>query len=129
MSYDTKDLKTDRSKEKPTPQRWNQIINDYEVDATGIDFQNGFATGTVSVGATAVELMAWASALTSRRKIMLHIIGNDTVYVGPANTVTTTDGFPLLPGKTYEFIFNPMIVVSIFAIAASAQTVRVLEVN
>lgn len=122
--------------EYPVPQYVNKAGNAFEVwrgiGGAGLVLPSGakgFAVGAVAVGASAVELKIGVSALTNRRKILLFCVGDDAVYLGPDNAVTVDTGYPLLPGKEMGIIFDPLETVSVYAIAASAQSVRVMEIN
>lgn len=84
-----------------------------------------FKVINLSVNTTAVEITA---GLTNRKSLRIHVNGTDIVYLGD-NTVTTNDGYPLLPGHQYEFQFNPVDAISLYAIATSAQNLRLFETN
>ena len=128
MPFDTKNILFDKES-RPIPQKWNQAGDTYIPFSGGLEIQTGFAIGSITVGATATELKAGASALTARRKMLLRVSGNDAVYIGPSSAVTTGIGYPVLPGETLEIQFDPMVSVSVWAIAASNQVVKIMEIN
>ena len=86
-------------------------------------------TGVKTVTATAAEIFAGASAKTNRRKLILKNEDRALRFrVGPS-TVTQQNGFPVEPGAIVEFLFDPAIVVPIYAISEGVNLqVAVMEV-
>lgn len=81
------------------------------------------AQTTVSVGTSATQILA--SKITRRSFEIAHN-GAATVFLGPDNTVTTSNGTPLLAYATYS---RPGYTGAVFGIVASGtQDVRVGEV-
>lgn len=86
----------------------------------------GGVHGTVSVSTTAIAIRVGGSNLTERKNMMFYNDGNNTIYWGYSNTVTTTNGMPLMKGQSCSGDWGAG--VTIFAIAASGtHTVRVNE--
>jgi hypothetical protein len=82
-------------------------------------------TGVKTVTATAAEIFAGASRKENRRYL---IVKNEStqyrIRIG-SSTVTAATGFPVEPGGIIEFNFNPSVVVQIFAVSESANSVEV----
>ncbi|GIP38635.1 hypothetical protein J31TS4_19150 [Paenibacillus sp. J31TS4] len=128
MPYYNKEILTD-GKNKPIPQQWSESGNEFRPFTGESDVQTGFSSGTQTVGTTAVELKAGSTALPARRKMLIRVVGNDAIYLGPSAAVTKTTGYPLLPGEPFSISLDPMYPVKWFAIAESNQTVKILECN
>lgn len=79
----------------------------------------------VNVTNTAVELIP--TALGGRRQMVIQNLSNREIFIGPANTVTTANGFRIAAGATIGLDLGPN--VTVWAIAANAGPfgVRVLE--
>lgn len=111
------------SNSSPIPQWW---------DATagwGRLFRQRVAsitTGSVSVSTTAVELKVGTTAVANRLRLRAFNSGTDAVFIG-ASTVTTTTGYPLLPGHERLWEFDAANAVAVYAISGSSQTVLVME--
>lgn len=134
MAYNSKSLKTDANG-NPVSQYWNPTADDYGLlegknGATrsdpGVYITASIAAGSVTVGTTEVELCAGASALANRRGMKIRCEGNDAIYIGPTG-VTTSSGYTVVPGEEIILRFDPEVATAVYAIAASNQTVRVLE--
>lgn len=154
MAYNTESLIGDLQK-RPVPQYWNAVVNKYEVvqgangasrvllyDTSGnpllttsnpgqvavTNFSamglKTFATGSKTVGTTPVELFAGASAMSGRRFIQITCTGDVEIYIGPSG-VTTSTGYPVLPGEHFSLSLDPL--ARLFAVATSNQTVFILE--
>ena len=78
-------------------------------------------TGTKTITATAAEVFAGASVLANRSRL---VVKNEDpvlrIRVG-RSTVTQQTGFPVEPGATVVFKFDPGVAVSIFAISEGAS--------
>lgn len=76
-------------------------INSANVKVQRVVSEGGtaFATGQVTPTTTAATLLA---ARETRKSVMFYNNGQATVFIGPA-TVTTGNGFPLLPGMAATF--------------------------
>ncbi len=86
-------------------------------------------TGAKTVTATAAEIFAGASVKANRRKL---IVKNEDpalrFRVGPSS-VTQQNGFPVEPGATLELVFDPAVVVPVYAVAEGADlSVAVMEI-
>lgn len=86
-------------------------------------------TGIKTVTATAAEIFAGASVKANRRKLILK--NEDPALrlrIGPSS-VTQQNGFPVEPGATVEFRFNPSVAIAIYAISEGANlNVAVMEI-
>ncbi len=85
-------------------------------------------TGQVTVTATPAEIFAGGSRLANRRKM---VIANThpvlRCRVG-SSTVSQQNGFPLEPGASVEFSFDPAEVVEIYAVSeGTSMEVNVIE--
>jgi hypothetical protein len=96
---------------------------------------NGFAKVTqaagssikstsVSVGTSAVTALP-TSALTNRRRLYIKNVNTETFYIGD-NNVSTSSGYPV---RQYEEVVIDVAAITVYAIAAAAATVKVLEVS
>lgn len=87
------------------------------IDATP---SNNASITTVSVGTSAVQVLA---ANANRKGFTIHNNSNRTLYLGAANSVTTTQGFfAVVPANTlYEWSLSTMYTGAIFAIANGAS--------
>lgn len=86
-------------------------------------------TGIKTVTATAAEIFAGGSAKTNRRKL---IVKNEDqllrLRIGKSD-VTQQNGYPVEPGATVEFQFDPEVAVPIYAISEGANLeVAVMEI-
>ena len=81
-------------------------------------------TSTATVGTSAVELAS--TPLNGRFKVIVQNSGSSSIFVGEANTVTTSNGIEISKNSSMEFEFGEAM--NIWAISGSAgQDVRVLE--
>lgn len=78
--------------------------------------------GTVSVGTAAVQL--GGGAAYTRYLLDIYNAGAASIYLGTANTVTTSTGFPV-PASTLYHWLGPA---AVWAISSGTCTVNVLEV-
>lgn len=96
------------------------------VDAAGVEiFYKGTTvlSGARSVATSATALPA--SALAARRVLWIYNNGTATIFLGPAG-VTTSNGFPLLPGQSISMEVGALVV---YGIAASSTVeARVMEI-
>ncbi len=83
-------------------------------------------TGVKTVTSTAAELFSGTSALAGRDKLIVYNEGSNNVYWGNG-TITAQTGFPLLPGDSVVFTFNPTEDMPIYFIAEANTVVRVGE--
>jgi hypothetical protein len=84
-------------------------------------------TGEKTIGTTAIELFAGDARAARRKSLCVYNNGTANVYWGGSD-VTTANGFPLLPGDSVIFDFERTDTpVSIYAVAAANNTVRVAE--
>lgn len=86
-------------------------------------------TGIKTVTAIAAEIFAGGSAKTNRRKL---IVKNEDqslrLRIGKSD-VTQQNGYPVEPGATVEFQFDPNVAVPIYAISEGANLeVAVMEI-
>ena len=96
------------------------------VDAAGVEiFYKGSSVlaTAVSVGTTATPLPA--SALANRRAVMIYNNGAAIIYLGGSG-VTTTAGFPLLPGQAVTLEVGTLAVYG--RVASGTVEARILEV-
>lgn len=79
----------------------DSITNPVDVDATLVmpTRNTSWVTKTVTVGDTAVQIDA--TPLADREAVLIQNIGNQDVFVGPANTVTTANGILIPKGSSY----------------------------
>ena len=83
-------------------------------------------TGVRTVTTTAAELFAGSAVLDGRYKMIVYNEGSNNVYWGKG-TITAQTGFPLLPGDSVVFTFNPTEDMPIYFIAEANTVVRVGE--
>ena len=82
-----------------------------------------FRTSQVNVGTSATPLRA--SGAEDYHVVVVKNMGTADVFIGADDTVTTSTGFPVASGKTFEiFIPNGK---QIYAVAGAAQNVAVIE--
>lgn len=124
MAFNTQHILRD-AEHKAIPQKWNEVANEFTPFTGGVEIQNGFRTITVGVGSTATTL----GGMSGRRLVVMRVSGDDAVFIGSNNSVSVTNGFPILPGHSFLFHLDPMVAVDIYAIADSSQTVHLMEVN
>lgn len=55
-----------------------------------------FSAGTVSIATSATQILALN---TSQKKRLITNVGSATIFIGSNNSVTTSNGFPLLVGE------------------------------
>ena len=99
----------------------------YDTDINSAYYQAALADtlnhASKNISTTAVEII---SANASRKTILLQNNSSDTIYLGKANTVTDSNGYPLIYGQSVLF-FN---VDDIYGItAAGTSDLRYLEVE
>lgn len=97
-----------------------------QIDAAGNPIFYYGATvlsGAVSVAATATALPA--SALSGRRALFVYNNGSATIFLG-ASGVTTSAGFPLLPGQSVSLETGALAIYGI--VASGTVEARVMEV-
>ena len=100
--------------------------NPGHVTLTGSYLTEDPETGVKTVTSTAAELFAGLAALAGRYKMIVYNEGENNVYWGKG-TVTPQTGFPLLPGDSVVFSFNPNEDMPIFFVAETNVVVRVGE--
>jgi hypothetical protein len=96
------------------------------VDAAGVEiFYKGTTvlSGAVSVATTATALPA--SALAARRVLWIYNNGAATIFLGPAG-LTTSNGFPLLPGQSVSLAVGDLVIYGI--VATGTVEARIMEV-
>jgi len=137
MPYNTKGLLTD-TVAKPIPQYFNPTADNYEPlygrnGANWVEIRNRYdaiksapVVGVKTVTTTAAEIFAGASRLANRYAMAVYNEGSQPVYWG-GSSVTTSNGFPLLPQDSIVFSFDPNVATAIYMIAASNTPVRVVE--
>jgi len=81
-----------------------------------------FAGGQVSVGNTATSII---SSNTNRKVLNIKNIGNNTVFLGTDNSVTTSNGYPLEPQE--EFVCNDYTGQWYGIVASGTETVDYVE--
>ena len=87
---------------------------------------NTIQEGSIQVQTTETELKAGASALANRIKLRIKCVGDDSIYIGSTG-VTTSTGYPLIPGQEKVFEFDPDTETNIYAIASTNQTAKIIE--
>nr|PZM87706.1 MAG: hypothetical protein DIU81_08870 [[Clostridium] cellulosi] len=156
MAYNTKAIKKDVNNH-PVPQYYNPAIDDYEplqgvngahrvllFDTNGnplltasnpgnVQIVNSFATikaapvvGAKTVTTMAAEIFAGASRKSGRYLMSVFNESSVPVYWGPSS-VTTSNGYPLLPGDSVVFRFDPSVATAIYFVASANASVRVVE--
>ena len=96
------------------------------VDAAGVElFYKGSTvlSGAVSVATTATALPA--SALAARRVLWIYNNGTATIFLGPAG-VTTSNGFPLLPGQSVALEVGALVMYG--RVATGTVEARLMEI-
>lgn len=84
----------------------------------------GFNVASATVTTTAAELAS--SPLAGRMKIEVQNLGNQAIYVGHSNAVTSSNGYRISAGATAVFEFGEDL--DLWAIAGSgSQNVRILQ--
>ena len=96
------------------------------VQLSGSMIEQDPETGVKTVTSTAAELFAGLAALDGRYKMIVYNEGSNNVYWGKG-TITAQTGFPLLPGDSVVFTFNPTEDMPIYFIAEANTVVRVGE--
>lgn len=88
-------------------------------DGTGIQ-------GAIAVTNTAIEAKVGASPLPNRKSVTVYNNGNQTIYWGYTNAVTTLTGTPIAKKQSVEFAVGDG--QSVWLIASSgSQNVRITE--
>lgn len=82
--------------------------------------------GAKTITTTAAEIFAGASRLTNRYAMIVYNESSVPIYWGPSS-VTTSNGFTLLPQDSIVFQFNPAVATAVYFVANSNATVRVVE--
>jgi hypothetical protein len=121
-------------KGEPISQHFNDSIDDFEASKgeDGAAFVKNIAgaknceTATIAVSTVAVEVK---TTITGRKTLRLRVIGNDAIFIGPRNDVTVATGYPVLPGSTKKFVIDKNSTFKLYAVAASPQTLKILETN
>lgn len=85
-------------------------------------------TGVVTVTATAAEIFAGSSRLTNRRKMIIKN-EHESLRIRIGNlSVTQQNGFPVEPGASFEFTFDPTVDTPVYCISEGASVkVSVIE--
>lgn len=83
-------------------------------------------TGAKTVSTTAAALFAGASKLANRYMMIVYNEGTIPVYFG-GSSVTTSSGFPILPGDFAAFTIDPTTNPDFYFIASTSTSVRVVE--
>lgn len=96
----------------------NRLLVNVQTTAGGV----GNATGQVSVGASATQIIA---ANTRQGVVITNPSSSVTVFIGFSNAVTTSNGQELLPGNS---ITLPVVSAVWAIVATGTQTVSFLEV-
>lgn len=128
MAFDpTKDILRN-NKGEPVPQVWDDVAQTFVVYegvaklVSSIETVNSApVVGRKTVTATAAEIFAGGSVKASRRKLVVR--NEDPVMrlrVGPSG-MTQQNGFPVEPGATVEYQFDPAAAVAVFAISEGAS--------
>lgn len=105
------------------------INNDGSINVTGSltiaqDAFSTWQTSATTVTTTATQLAS--TPLTSRDHMVIQNLGNEDIYVGPANTVTTSNGLKIPKGSSQEIALQSD--ANIYAITANnTANVRVAE--
>lgn len=105
---------------------YNKTSNALNVQLSGSYLTVDPETGVRTVTTTAAELFAGSAALDGRYKMIVYNEGSNNVYWGKG-TITAQTGFPLLPGDSVVFTFNPTKDMPIYFIAEANTVVRVGE--
>lgn len=96
---------------------------------TNLNGLTGFATTQYVVGTTPVQLTP--SPLTGRSSTSIKVVTttpSDTVFIGPLNTVTISNGYPLFNGDSVQLDLTDA--QTIWAVGTSAgQLVYTLEIG
>jgi len=82
--------------------------------------------GTKTVSTTAAEIFAGSSRLSGRYAMTVYNESSNAVYWGPSG-ITTSTGFPILPGDSVTFQFSPSVATAIYMIASASAAVRAVE--
>lgn len=83
-------------------------------------------TGAKTAGTTASEIFAATTRLAHRHTMCVFNDSSNIVYIGNSG-VTTSNGYPLPAGNSITFNLDPSIDTSIYFIASTSSTVRVME--
>jgi len=90
-----------------------------------------FLQSNLNVSTTAVELKVGASPDESRQVLRIYNKGDETIYLGPENTVTSSganQGEPLFKDQWIQFTIPPFL--TVYAITDSGtSTVLVQEIG
>ena len=96
------------------------LLNPEDNSAGGV-----FLHSQVTVSGVAAAIPP--SGLPYRRSIAIHNVSGSILYLGANSSVTTGDGFPLLPSSTITFEVKEN--VPMFAISDGATDVRIMQVS
>lgn len=89
---------------------------------------SNFQTSQYPIGTSVTQLTP--TPLTGRNSISLRVIctGSNSVYIGPMNTVSVSNGYPLFNGDTIQMDLDDSH--TIYAVSGnSGQTVCILEIS
>jgi len=96
------------------------------LDVNPSPLNGNFTTTAFSVTHVSPTLVSQPS-ITNRKKIFIQNLGNEPIFLG-GNTVTTTNGFRVLPSANVLFDAGPSL--NIYAISSTSPVdVRVLEIS
>ncbi|ARK32125.1 hypothetical protein [Halalkalibacter krulwichiae] len=84
---------------------------------------NTFNVRTLSVNTSPIEI---TGSLSDKRKMLVRVV-DGIVYIGPQNTVTVNNGFPILAGETVVFEISSNL--RVFGIAATHQIIKIMEMD
>ena len=102
-------------------------INSYNSQLDTADIINSaLASGSITVGTTAVAARVSSSNLANRKMLMIAPV-TYTVYLGSSSSVTTATGIPIYPGQVASFAFSAN--VTPYLIAATSGTVNIFEAS
>lgn len=137
MAWDTKTIIRDPAG-AGLPQYYSALSDQYQV----VQGENGaiyvkitsyadrmssnLAVGAKTVVTTAAAMFAGSSRLANRYLMAVYNGSTNIVYWG-ASGVTTATGYPLLPGDSVVFRFNPNNATDIYFVSESNSSLRVVE--
>lgn len=122
---------TDNLYQNPQPSQWVNRQGDTR-DASsilGATVRSGSLFGTLEVGVTATSLRVGVSDLALRHTLIVHNDSANDIFVGFDNTVTTSNGLPIVAGDERSFFLDPNDGLELFGISGIASTVRVFEIK
>jgi hypothetical protein len=85
---------------------------------------NSFSIAAINIGTTATELK---TAILKRKTVT--IICDNLIYLGPDNTVTVNNGFPVAAGDRITFNLKHDNMFGLFAISNGSSNVRIIETD